>query len=179
MEAVELDIVGCYLIKPRILEDDRGCFIKTLNKDFFEENGLFSGFQEEYYSISSKNVLRGMHFQKPPSEHVKLVYCISGEVEDVFLDLRKGSKTYKKFQNIRLDDRGREVLYLPQGIAHGFVALSDKVTMIYKTSSCYNPAHDDGVLWSSFGMDWVNIDPILSSRDEGFLKLEDFESPFL
>ena len=178
MEIVELDIGGCFLIKPRILNDDRGYFVKTMNKEVFDKYGLDSNFTEEYYSLSKKNVLRGLHFQKPPADHTKLVYCIEGEVLDAFVDLRKESPTFMNHQTLLLDSETKYVLYLSPGIAHGFYTLSDEAVMVYKTSTCYDPERDDGVLWNSCGIDWGVKKPIVSLRDELFQKLDDYRTPF-
>ena len=179
MKFIELDMAGCYLIKPSIIVDIRGSFVKTLNREIFEKKGLCSEFEEEYFSISKKNVLRGMHFQKPPYDHVKLVYCLDGCVEDVFLDIRKNSETYLKHQKIELESETRGILYLPKGIAHGFLTKSDSATMVYKTSSCYAPWQDDGILWDSFGAKWSCDHPIISSRDTSFSGIHNYSSPFV
>ena len=178
MEFIELNIIGCYLIKSRIFEDERGIFVKTLHRGLFEDCGINASFEEEYFSVSKKGVLRGMHFQLPPYEHSKLVYCISGKVEDAFVDLRKQSPTYKNAEKLVLDSHNAYILYLPEGIAHGFNTLTDRATMVYKTSSRYNPSSDSGILWSSCGVFWENRKPILSSRDRSFENLANFESPF-
>ena len=178
MEIEELSIEGCYLITPRIINDERGCFVKTLNKDIFLEHGLCSDFEEEYFSLSNQNVLRGMHFQKPPSAHAKLIYCMEGEVLDVFVDIRRDSSTYQKHQKLNLDSTYRRILYLPPGIAHGFYTLTSSAIMIYKTSTCYDPVNDDGILWNSCGIDWMIESPLLSARDESFLPMNSYKSPF-
>ena len=178
MEIVELDIGGCYLIKPRILNDERGCFVKTMNKDVFTKHGLCGDFEEEYFSLSYKNVLRGMHFQKPPSDHAKLVYCIEGAVIDAFVDLRRESVTFGQHQKLKLDSNSKNILYLPAGIAHGFYTVSDIAVMIYKTSTCYDAKNDDGILWSECGIEWEDEKPIVSKRDTSFKPLADYMSPF-
>ncbi len=179
MKFDECDINGCYLITPRIIEDDRGLFVKIFHKEMYDQQYLESDFKEEYYSTSKKNVIRGMHFQTPPSDHAKLVYCISGVVEDVFIDLRKKSTTYLKHQKVNLDDNKKQVLYLPKGVAHGFLTLSESATMVYKTTTVYNPEKDSGIHWDSCGIDWSIEEPIISKRDGGFCSLENFNTPFV
>ena len=178
MEFIELDIVGCYLIKPKVFNDERGQFVKTLHHDHFEAHGIGPDFKEEYFSVSKKGVLRGMHFQLPPHEHSKLVYCISGKVEDAFIDLRKQSPTFMKSQKLILDSNSYQILYLPKGIAHGFNTLTENATMVYKTSTVHNSYSDSGILWNSCVIDWKNKKPVLSDRDRSFQHLRDFESPF-
>ena len=178
MEFIELDITGCYLIKPKIFTDERGQFVKTLHHDQFKTYGLDSDFNEEYFSVSKRGVLRGMHYQLPPHDHNKLVYCISGKVEDAFVDLRKLSPTFKKTQKLILDSDNYQILYLPKGVAHGFNTLSDSAIMVYKTSTIHVPSCDSGILWNSCDIDWNTKDPIISDRDRKFVALSNFESPF-
>jgi dTDP-4-dehydrorhamnose 3,5-epimerase len=119
-----------------------------------------------------------MHFQAPPSDHVKLVYCVHGEVMDVVLDLRKGSPTYGQAESIRLSAERGNYLYIPKGIAHGFCATSDVATLVYKVSTVHDPLNDTGVLWNSFGFSWPTPEPVISARDYSFKTLSAFDSPF-
>jgi dTDP-4-dehydrorhamnose 3,5-epimerase len=121
--------------------------------------------------------LRGMHFQLPPAAHDKLVYCPVGKVLDVVLDLRSSAKR-GRFISRELNASNREMLFIPRGCAHGFVALEDESMMVYQTSTVHSPAHDAGVLWNSFGFAWPVANPILSERDQKFPALRDFKSPF-
>lgn len=178
MKISELQILGCYLIESNRFEDKRGCFVKTFHEDIFQKIGINMKFAEEFFSTSKKNVIRGMHFQLPPSDHDKLVFCTSGSVLDVFLDLRKNSASYGKSLSIELSLLNARTLFLPKGIAHGFMSLEDNSTMIYKTSTTYNPIKDAGILWNSFGFDWPVEMPIISDRDSKHTPFFDFESPF-
>lgn len=178
MEIIESTLSGCYVIKPFMQNDDRGIFVKTFNCEDFKKENLETNFSEEYYSWSKKNVVRGMHFQMPPLDHVKLVSCLSGKVLDVVVDLRKNSKTYKEIFYLELSGDSKEVLYIPRGMAHGFCSLSDESLMYYKVSTVYSPDHDSGILWNSIGLDWPVEKAILSERDRGFTTLQDFKSPF-
>lgn len=175
----ETSIQGCYEIQPSIFDDVRGRFVKIFHMDEYVRLGLETSFREEYYSRSHLGVIRGMHFQTPPSDHVKLVYCVHGEVQDVALDLRKGSPTYGKSIGIVLSAEKGNFIYLPKGIAHGFCTRSESATLVYKVSTVYDPKHDTGILWSSFGMKWPVSNPIVSSRDASFPMLDQFESPFI
>ena len=179
MNLVSTNLDGCFVIEPNSFYDSRGLFNKTFNKDVFDKNGLCSEWVEEYYSISNKKVIRGLHFQLPPNDHCKLVYCTSGKVFDVVLDLRSNSNTFCQFFTIELSAEKKNQLYIPEGMAHGFCALEDHSTMIYKTSTVYSKDSDSGILWDSAGIEWPFSDHIISSRDKSFCKLKDFNSPFL
>lgn len=157
-----------YEINPYIYKDYRGEFIKTLNSEEFKKYGLSFDFKEEYYSISKKNVLRGLHFQLPPYDHDKLVYCIKGKVLDVVLDLRKKSINFGKVFSIELDEYKKNMLYIPKGFAHGFYTLEENSIMVYKTTTVYNKDYDSGILWNSIEFKWPCVNPIVSERDRSF-----------
>jgi dTDP-4-dehydrorhamnose 3,5-epimerase len=174
-----IQIAGCYEIQPHVFSDDRGKFIKTYHEEVFRQNQLNTVWNEEYYSISHNNVIRGMHFQLPPHDHEKLVYCVSGSVLDVVVDLRKESPTFRQHVKVNLSAQTHNMLYIPKGCAHGFKALEDNTAMLYKVATVYNPSADCGILWDSCSIDWqLESDPIISSRDQSFTKLGDFNSPF-
>lgn len=166
-----------WLVSLTKLEDKRGAFVKTLSKSMLDSLDYEFDLLEEYYSTSKKDVIRGMHFQLPPHDHVKIACCLSGSVLDVLLDLRLGP-TYGKFLSITLDADEPELLIIPKGIAHGFKSLADDSLMVYKTGSEYAPDCDSGILWNSFNFDWGVSNPILSDRDKLHQKLKDFQTPF-
>jgi dTDP-4-dehydrorhamnose 3,5-epimerase len=168
----------CYQVSPFFAQDARGSFVKTFNTEQFSALGLPIDWREEYYSCSRKGVIRGMHFQTPPQDHYKLVYCIKGEVLDVVVDLRKGSSTFGKHFSVALDGKHFGGLIIPKGMAHGFLALSEEVLMAYKVTSVYSPENDAGLRWDSFGFDWGINQPIVSTRDQAHPALGDFDSPF-
>lgn len=176
LEAAPLN--GCYNVHPKIFSDHRGKFVKIFHYDEFKKLGLESSFSEEYYSTSFKGVIRGLHFQLPPNDHTKIVFCVRGEVLDVLLDLRKGSPTYGKTATYVLSEEKGNFLYIPKGIAHGFCVLTSDATLVYKVSGVYHPKSDAGILWSSVQVAWPVSNPILSERDLSFPKLANFESPF-
>jgi dTDP-4-dehydrorhamnose 3,5-epimerase len=179
MDVKETKISGCYEIQPQVFQDDRGSFVKTFHQDIFDSHHLETNFTEEYYSISHRNVLRGLHFQIPPQHHVKLVYCVQGQVIDVVVDLRVNSPTYGEFQSFDLCAERANLIYVPPGLAHGFYVTSEVAIMIYKVSTVYAPECDAGILWSSVGIPWLSDHPILSKRDREFTSLADFNSPFI
>lgn len=161
-------ISGVYILENPIFSDERGTFKKTVNSEDFSALGLDCNFKELYYSINKKNVIRGMHFQTPPADHVKMVYCISGSITDVVLDIRKSSLTYGKFFTIDLSVSDARYVYIPKGCAHGFAAHEDNTIVHYAQTSCYDSEHDSGILFSSFGFDWKIEQPIVSQRDSNF-----------
>ena len=172
------NIPGCYEVQPNIMDDNRGRFVKVFHADWFTEHEMATDFREEYYSHSQLGVVRGMHIQTPPADHVKLVYCVAGEVFDVLLDLRIGSPTFLQAQSFVLSAARGNYLYIPKGVAHGFCVTSATATLVYKVTATYQPMHDTGVLWSSVDMDWPTATPIISERDLSFLPLSQFHSPF-
>ena len=177
-EKIDTALEGCFEIQAKFRGDNRGSFVKTFHEESFSQLGLCTEFKEMFCTTSAKNVLRGLHFQTPPCDHVKLVYCAFGKVMDVAVDLRKKSPTYGKFHVVELDGEKGNMLYLPKGLAHGFLTLSDKAVIVYSLTSVYSPEHDKGILWSSCGIDWKISEPILSERDKKHPHLKDFKSPF-
>ncbi len=171
-------IAGCFELQPRVFEDARGRFVKVFHEQAFAAQGLETGFAEEYYSVSHKNVVRGMHFQVPPMDHVKMVYCVEGEVLDAVVDLRVGSPTYGHFELFELSSSKANSIYIPKGMAHGFCALSEHSIMVYKVGAVHSPEYDAGVLWDSVGISWPVKKAILSVRDKSFPRFDDFLSPF-
>lgn len=151
--------------------------MKTFVQSVYREHGINIDWQEEFCSVSRKDVVRGMHFQKPPADHAKLVRCVHGAVLDVMLDLRKGPN-YGRIAQMYLDGGEPSILFLPPGIAHGFRSLTDGTHMVYKTSTEHNPAHDAGIRWDSFGFNWGVERPIVSDRDRQHPSLADYHSPF-
>lgn len=158
-------------------QDKRGIFVKTFSRGVYQKHGVNVDWHEEFYSVSDKDVLRGMHFQMPPEDHSKLIYCANGAVIDVLLDLRKGSD-YGKVAHVKLESDEPSVIVMPPGIAHGFLSLADRTLMVYKTSAEYSMDHDAGIRWDSFGFDWGLNHPITSNRDAGHISFLDFVSPF-
>lgn len=178
MELVPTRLSGCFQVRPFFAKDDRGTFVKTFHAERFEELGLPVSWREEYYSSSRQGVIRGMHFQTPPHDHEKLVYCQQGRVLDVVLDLRTRSATFGQHLAIELDAARGDGLIIPRGMAHGFLALTPDVIMAYKVTTTYAPAHDAGIRWDSFGLDWGIAHPIISARDAAHPHFADFQSPF-
>ncbi|QNF28474.1 dTDP-4-dehydrorhamnose 3,5-epimerase [Metabacillus elymi] len=169
---------GCFEIIPDKFEDKRGTLIKVFHKDIFLEKHLEVEFAEEYYSISDKDVLRGLHFQLPPKDQVKLVSCISGEVFDVVVDLRLGSPTYGVFETFHLSAKKASMVYIPKGLAHGFYVCKEPAIMLCKTSTVFSPEYDHGIHWSSLDIPWPNKTPKISEKDSKLPIFNQFNSPF-
>ena len=162
----ELPIGGCLLLHPHVAADDRGRFVKVFHASTFRDLGLEADFVESFVSTSIAGVIRGLHYQAPPHDHAKLVYCTAGSVLDVALDLRAGSPTFGEYCSATLDAESGTMIYLPRGIAHGFRVTSESATLTYMTTSEHAPEHDRGIRWDTPGIDWgIEAAPILSPRD--------------
>ncbi len=173
-------IEGVFIINNFNIHDDRGLFVKTFNKRGFQLNGINFEVKESYYSTSKKDVIRGMHFQLPPHDHKKLLYVPKGSVMDVVLDLRKNSKTYKRYFSINLSETNKKAIFIEKGLAHGFKSLEDGTITIYNVSTEYDTESDSGIKFDSFGFNWQNENPIISDRDDSFDTLNNFckKNPF-
>ena len=178
MEIVETHIAGLYLINYFSNKDSRGEFIKTIHASSFEKSNLDFRFQESFFSVSNKNVIRGMHFQIPPDDQNKLVFLIKGRIVDVVIDLRKQSMTFGQYFVAELTESKRQGLYIGKGMAHGFLSLEDNSIVEYHTSTIHNIKTDLGIHYNSFGYDWGVSKPIISDRDLSFPFLNKFISPF-
>lgn len=178
LQLIQTKIPGCYELQPSNISDNRGCFVKTFHTAQFESLGLRTDWAEQYYSVSRPGVVRGLHFQLPPHEHAKLVYCIVGRVHDVAVDLRKGSPTFGEHISLELSAERANMLYLPAGLAHGFSTFDEPATMVYNVTSVYQSESDAGIHWDSAGIGWPHKHPNISERDQGFEKLSTFETPF-
>lgn len=170
---------GCKLIAPRVFKDDRGEFVKPFNWDGLQAVGIRLTLKEEIFSVSRKNVLRGLHFQVPPYDHQKLIYCVQGRILDVVVDIRRTSPHFGEVFSAELSSENRHILLVPRGFAHGFLSLEDNSTVVYKTDTVYAPDHDQGIKWDSINFEWPIAEPIVSERDSGTPKLIDFDSPFV
>ncbi len=164
-----LDIEGLYTIEPKIFSDERGYSLETYNYEDFAEAGLDMIFIQENLSQSIKGVLRGLHFQRTYQQG-KLVRAISGEVFDVVVDIREGSKTYGKWFGVILSAEKKNMIYIPEGFAHGFLVLSDKAEFAYKLTDYYHPEDESGIPWNdkTLGIEWPipeEMKIIISERD--------------
>lgn len=165
---------GVFIINNFNAIDDRGFFVKTFNKKLFQDENIDFEIRESYFSISKRNVVRGMHFQLPPHDHEKLVYVPHGSILDVVIDLRKNSPTYGMYNSIELSDLNKKSIFISKGFGHGFKSLVDDTITVYNVTTEYNSIADSGIHYDSFGFDWKIDNPILSLRDESFLGFNSF-----
>lgn len=178
MEIEDLFIPEAKLITGKIAKDIRGSFFKPYNHEEISKLGIQFSVKEAFYSISKRNVIRGMHFLKPPSSQAKIVSVIKGRITDVLLDLRTDSKYYGKFISIDLKESDGQSIFIPKGVAHGFLGIDDENIVLYLADVGYSKENDDGIRYDSFGYEWGVTNPILSERDAGFAKFQNFTSPF-
>ena len=182
MNFIKTKISDVVIIEPRVFRDTRGYFLESYNQKKFEE---FFGkilFVQDNESKSSKGVLRGLHFQKPPFDQAKLVRCIEGEILDVAVDIRKNSKTYGEYVSVLLSDENKRQLFISKGFAHGFLVLSNSATIAYKVDNIYSQAHDAGLRWNDkdLNIQWGVEDSVVkvSEKDAKLPFFLEFESPF-
>lgn len=182
MKLNKTDIDGLVIIEPAVYGDERGYFMESFKAEWFNENVCKTDFIQDNESKSTKGVLRGLHFQKPPFEQAKLVRVIEGEVLDVAVDLRKDSKTYGEHRSILLTGENKKQFFVPRGFAHGFVVLSDTATFSYKVDNVYSPECDAGLAFddATLNIDWKieNSELQLSAKDKVQPDFKSFKSPF-
>ena len=180
MKFTRLNIPDVILIEPTVLEDERGFFYEFYHEKVFAQNGITTKFEQDNHSRSVKGVLRGLHYQVSPRAQAKLVRVIQGEVFDVTVDIRKGSKTFGQFVSVHLSEENKKLVYVPAGFAHGFCVLKDGTEFHYKVSDFYSPDHERGIIWNdpAIGIPWPKLDVpyILSERDKKFPFLKDLKS---
>ena len=157
------------LVKPKVFGDNRGFFMESYKKSDFFENGIDVEFNQDNHSKSTKGVLRGLHYQAKPYGQAKLVRCSKGRIYDVAVDIRPNSETFGQYVKVELSEVNKQMLFIPEGFAHGFVALTDEVELLYKASGEYNPQADRGLLWNDkdINIDWnIDFEPLLSEKDK-------------
>lgn len=167
-EFIPTEIADVILIKPKIYKDSRGFFMETFKASGFADAGINAEFIQDNQSRSVKGVLRGLHYQLPPAAQAKLVRCLTGKIFDVAVDIRKNSATYGQWVGAALSAETGEMLYIPQGFAHGFLTLSETANVLYKVSGNYSPQHERGIIWNDadIGIAWPEGDVLLSEKDE-------------
>lgn len=180
MTFTKTEIDGIYIIEPKVFGDNRGYFMEIYNENEFKSNGLDYTFVQDNQSRSKKGVLRGLHFQKTHPQ-AKLVRVLEGEVLDVAVDLRKGSKTYGKWIGVVLSAENKKMFMIPRGFAHGFVVLSDTATFAYKCDEFYHPEDEGGIAWNDpdVAIDWqYKGEPLLSEKDKKHPTLKEIKMEF-
>lgn len=179
MNVERFEISGLLLLEPRIFKDERGYFTETYSKRTFADLGIQVDFVQDNASRSSKGVIRGLHFQRPPHAQDKLVRVVQGEVMDVVVDLRVGSPTFGKHQFVILSAENQKIFFIPKGFAHGFVVLSESADFEYKVSDLYYPETEGGILWSDpdLAINWTP-DFLLGAKDLALPLLKDLPRIF-
>ncbi len=165
----ETELSGTFIVEIEKVGDERGFFARSWDKKEFEKMGLNSNLMQCSISLNSKKgTLRGMHFQDSPYEETKLVRCTKGRIFDVVIDLRKNSPTKNKWFGVELTELNHKMVYVPEGVAHGFQSLEDNSVVFYQMSQEYSPNHAKGVRWNdpSFGVIWPLHSPIVSKKDQ-------------
>lgn len=172
----EAKLKGSYIIELERIQDKRGFFARSWCQKEFEEKGLNSKLVQCNISYNmQKGLLRGMHYQSEPHAEAKLVRCTKGAIYDVIVDLRPGSKTYKKWMSVELTDRNRKMIYIPEGFAHGFQTLSEETEVFYQMSTFYVPACAKGVRWNdeAFAIQWPEKVSLISKKDQSYPDFKD------
>lgn len=178
MNIIETPIKDLFIIEPDVFADERGFFMETYNAERYAQAGIRQHFVQDNMSSSCYGVVRGLHFQRPPYAQSKLVSCIAGEVLDVALDLRPGSKTFGQWFSVRLSSDNHRQFLIPQGFAHGFSVLSEQAVFAYKCDNLYHKESEGGILLSDpqLGIDWQVPEEkrILSEKDKKHPLFEEY-----
>lgn len=169
MKVQKLDIDGLMVFEPRVFTDERGAFFESFNEAKFREATGFTGnFVQDNHSISHKGVLRGLHYQLPPHAQGKLVRVVAGAAFDVAVDIREASPTFGKWAGLELSATNRKQFWIPEGFAHGFLALEEGTEFLYKTTAFWHAASERSILWDDpeIGVTWPrSASPLISEKD--------------
>lgn len=180
MNIINTAIAGVFIIEPKVFGDERGFFFESFNQQRFEAAvGAPVNFVQDNHSKSAKGVLRGLHYQLAPHAQGKLVRCVAGEVFDVAVDIRKDSPTFGQWVGVHLSSDNKRQLWIPAGLAHGFVTLSEHAEFLYKTTDYYAPQSERSIAWNdpAIGIEWPAMDAplLLSEKDRLAVRLQDAE----
>jgi dTDP-4-dehydrorhamnose 3,5-epimerase len=177
MKVTQTSIPGVLVLEPRVFTDERGFFLESYNETKMAEIGIRERFVQDNHSCSSRNVLRGLHYQVHRPQG-KLIRAVSGEIFDVAVDLRRSSPSFGKWYGVVLSEDNKRMLWIPPGLAHGFSVLSDSANVLYKATDFYHPESERTVLWNDpqLNIDWqLSEEPIISSKDRMGVALSDAE----
>jgi len=177
MEIFSTPLEGVYVFKSKIFNDERGFFLESYKESIFKEKDICASWVQDNVSVSSRGVVRGLHFQREPSAQTKFVRVLNGKAFDVAVDLRKGSKTFGKSYSLELTCDNGLALYIPEGFAHGFQSLEDKTVLSYKCSRFYDPHSESGILWDDpeLNIDWpLKSSALCSPKDMKLFSMKDF-----
>ena len=180
MKVLSTELEGVYLIEPAVFGDHRGFFMETHNQRRYAQTNIDRIFVQDNLSYSSRNTLRGMHYQLPQTQ-AKLIQVITGEIFDVVVDIRKGSPTFGNWIGAHLSDENHRQIFVSEGFAHGFCVLSETAHVLYKCTDFYSPENEKGILWSdpALSIDWPIKEPVLSAKDEKYPCLSEIPSEHL
>ncbi len=175
---IPTSLPGAFILEPRVFRDERGFFLESYNQRIMAEAGIVDNFVQDNHSCSSRNVLRGLHYQvKHPQG--KLVRVVEGEILDVAVDLRRSSPTFGHYEGVRLSGENKRMLWIPIGFAHGFLVLSEKAHVLYKATNFYAPEYERTLAWNDpqVNIEWpINGEPIVSAKDQRGMALADAET---
>ena len=176
-----LRIPEVVLVEPKVSSDERGFFMEAYKHSEFAAFGIAKPFVQDNHSRSTRGVLRGLHYQNPPMAQAKLVRVVVGEIFDVAVDIRRDSPTYGQWVAQNLSAASKRMLYIPEGFAHGFCALSEEAEVVYKVTAEYSPQHEAGVVWNDpeIGIEWPVRQPIVSAKDACFPPLKSAVNQFV
>ena len=185
MKKIETKIAGLYILEPDVYGDNRGWFMETYNSKTFKDLGIDVTFVQDNRSFSAvKGTFRGLHFQRNPHSQAKLVSCIKGAVLDIVVDIRKDSATYGQYETCELTEENKRFFFVPRGMAHGFLTLTDNVEFQYKCDNLYNKESERGIIYNdpTININWDEllngIEPILSEKDKLLPRLQDCDGNF-
>lgn len=183
MKIIETEFPDLLIIEPKVFRDSRGYFTESFSMNKFKENNLFYSFVQDNESKSTRNVIRGLHYQLAPYSQAKLIRVVQGKIIDIIVDIRENSPTFGQWKSFEISDENMRQLLIPKGFAHGFSVLSDTVIFQYKCDNLYNPEADRGINFNdpSLAIDWL-IDPklaIISAKDRTLPNLKDAEMNFM
>lgn len=174
MNVIQCELEGLLILEPRVFGDARGFFMETWNRRRYEEAGIKADFVQDNLSFSRQGILRGLHFQNPNSQG-KLLQVLEGEVFDVAVDIRRGSRTFGRWHGLRLSAENKRQFYVPPGFAHGFQVLSETALFNYKCTDFYSPKDEFSIRWDDpdIGIEWPLKSPQLSEKDSKACRLRD------
>jgi dTDP-4-dehydrorhamnose 3,5-epimerase len=178
LKKIPTSLPGVFVLEPRVFGDERGFFFESYNQQNMSKVGIADTFVQDNHSSSSRNVLRGLHYQlKQPQG--KLVRVVEGEILDVAVDMRKSSPNFGRWEAVRLSGENKRMLWIPVGFAHGFRVLSDRAQVLYKATDFYAPEHEHTILWSDpdLKINWeLDAEPIVSAKDQRGVAFRNSES---
>lgn len=177
----KLKIDDVIYVETKSFSDTRGFFLESFRESFFNKEGITTKFVQDNFSHSKMGVLRGLHYQNNPEAQAKLVIALRGEIFDVAVDIRKNSSTYGNWVGQILSDKKHNMLYIPEGFAHGFSVLSEEANVLYKVSREYSPEQERGIIWNDpdLNIDWKIKNPILSEKDSQLPTLKNTDNKFV